>query len=100
MLFDGCGNNWRLLCDRYDGSVFFVQQEKLSGGDKGCHEYILKPVSATARLQRNCLERPLNSRRSPRINCSIELDQIPLELSDSQFQCILSSLRCLHQVTI
>ena len=75
----------------------FLFQEKLSGNKEG-HEFILNPVTATAKLQRNCLERPLNSRRTPRVNCSIELDQIPLELSDSQYQCIVSSLRSLHQL--
>jgi hypothetical protein len=56
-------------------------QEKLSAADKGTHEFILNPVSATARLQRNCLERPLNSRRTPRINCSIELEQVSIGCS-------------------
>lgn len=45
------------------------------------HHYILEPVCASALLKRNCSKEPLRSRHSPRIECDIHLETIPLKLS-------------------
>lgn len=71
-------------------------QEKMGSGDGHC--YIVNPVSATAAVTRNCSERPLNSRRTPRVRCDLTLDSIPLELSDGQYRCMVAGGRTLHQV--
>lgn len=45
------------------------------------HHYILEPVCASALLKRNCSKEPLRSRHSPRVECDIQLETIPLKLS-------------------
>ncbi|KAJ8780766.1 hypothetical protein J1605_000809 [Eschrichtius robustus] len=45
------------------------------------HHYILEPVCASALLKRNCSKEPLRSRHTPRIECDIHLETIPLKLS-------------------
>ena len=61
-------------------------------------DFILCPVSASARLKRNCSERPLNSRKQARVVCDLDLKDLTLELSDSQYQCAISGARALHQL--
>lgn len=58
------------------------------------HHYILEPVCASALLKRNCSKEPLRSRHSPRIECDIQLETIPLKLSQvpSSFSFFLLSL--------
>lgn len=55
------------------------------------HHYILEPVCASALLKRNCSKEPLRSRHSPRIECDIQLETIPLKLS--QVRCSSERLR-------
>lgn len=45
------------------------------------HHYILEPVCASALLRRNCSKEPLRSRHTPRFECDIQLETIPLKLS-------------------
>ena len=49
------------------------------------HHYILEPVCASALLKRNCSKEPLRSRHTPRIECDIHLETIPLKLSQVPF---------------
>lgn len=58
------------------------------------HHYILEPVCASALLKRNCSKEPLRSRHTPRIECDIQLETIPLKLSQvpSSFPFFLLSL--------
>lgn len=58
------------------------------------HHYILEPVCASALLKRNCSKEPLRSRHTPRIECDIHLETIPLKLSQ-----VLSSFLSLLLVT-
>lgn len=46
------------------------------------HRFLVAPVSACARLQRNRNELPLRSAATPRIVCDLNLDQVPLKLVD------------------
>lgn len=63
-----------------------------------CFEFVMEPASATAKLKRNCSDRPLSSRRTPRIICDVELNSIPLELSDRQYECAIAGARSLHEL--
>lgn len=49
--------------------------------DSRGHRYVLEPVCASALLKRNCSKEPLRSRHTPRIECDIQLETIPLKLS-------------------
>ncbi len=62
------------------------------------HSFLLNPVSATARVTRNCTEKPLNSQKTPRVKCDLSLEGITLELSDRQFQSVVAGGRTLLQV--
>nr|XP_054769178.1 intermembrane lipid transfer protein VPS13D-like [Lytechinus pictus] len=52
------------------------------------HDYIIEPVSAEARLQRNGSALPLRSRTTPRFVCDLTLQKIPLSLSENQYRGI------------
>ena len=39
------------------------------------YDFVLNPVSATAKVRRNCSERPLNSRKTPRMTCDLQLSR-------------------------
>lgn len=45
------------------------------------HNYIMGPVCTSALLKRNCSKEPLRSRQTPRLECDIQLETIPLKLS-------------------
>lgn len=45
------------------------------------HNYIMEPVCTFALLKRNCSKEPLRSRHTPRLECDIQLETIPLKLS-------------------
>ncbi|XP_007940863.1 vacuolar protein sorting-associated protein 13D [Orycteropus afer afer] len=57
------------------------------------HHYILEPVCASALLKRNCSKEPLRSRHTPRIECDIQLEIIPLKLSQLQYRQIMEFLK-------
>ncbi|XP_064137368.1 intermembrane lipid transfer protein VPS13D isoform X4 [Loxodonta africana] len=61
------------------------------------HHYILEPVCASALLKRNCSKEPLRSRHSPRIECDIQLETIPLKLSQLQYRQIMEFLKELER---
>ncbi|XP_047579572.1 intermembrane lipid transfer protein VPS13D isoform X3 [Lutra lutra] len=61
------------------------------------HHYILEPVCASALLKRNCSKEPLRSRHSPRIECDIHLETIPLKLSQLQYRQIMEFLKELER---
>ncbi|KAG8505608.1 Vacuolar protein sorting-associated protein 13D [Galemys pyrenaicus] len=61
------------------------------------HHYILEPVCASALLKRNCSKEPLRTRHSPRIECDIQLETIPLKLSQLQYRQIMEFLKELER---
>ncbi|XP_026916178.2 intermembrane lipid transfer protein VPS13D isoform X5 [Acinonyx jubatus] len=61
------------------------------------HHYILEPVCASALLKRNCAKEPLRSRHTPRIECDIHLETIPLKLSQLQHRQIMGFLKELER---
>ncbi|XP_057355729.1 intermembrane lipid transfer protein VPS13D isoform X7 [Manis pentadactyla] len=61
------------------------------------HHYILEPVCASALLKRNCSKEPLRSRHTPRIECDIHLETIPLKLSQLQYRQIMAFLKELER---
>ncbi|XP_040317611.1 intermembrane lipid transfer protein VPS13D isoform X5 [Herpailurus yagouaroundi] len=61
------------------------------------HHYILEPVCASALLKRNCAKEPLRSRHTPRIECDIHLETIPLKLSQLQHRQIMEFLKELER---
>ena len=56
-------------------------------------QYILSPSSATMTIKRNCVNKPLNSRKLPRLEAELQLDSLQLGLSDLQFRRLVSSGR-------
>ncbi|XP_071050524.1 intermembrane lipid transfer protein Vps13D isoform X2 [Onthophagus taurus] len=62
------------------------------------NHYILSPVSAQARIQRNRSEKPLRSIDTPRITCDLQLDEVPLTLIDWQYEQIVKCTRGLDDI--
>ena len=74
---------------------------KMSTSDRAAfqaNEYIIHPVCANALVKRNCAAKPLNSRKSPRIACEIELGSIEVDIKDVQYQSCVVAGRTLHQL--
>ncbi|XP_044308193.1 vacuolar protein sorting-associated protein 13D isoform X3 [Varanus komodoensis] len=61
------------------------------------HDYIMEPVRTSALLKRNCSKEPLRSRNSPRLEFDIQLETIPLKLSQTQYRQIMDFLKELER---
>uniref|UniRef100_A0A6I8NRD1 Vacuolar protein sorting 13 homolog D n=1 Tax=Ornithorhynchus anatinus TaxID=9258 RepID=A0A6I8NRD1_ORNAN len=61
------------------------------------HHYILEPICTSALLRRNCSKEPLRSRQTPRLECDIQLETIPLKLSQLQYRQIMEFLKELER---
>uniref|UniRef100_A0ACB8EE41 Vacuolar protein sorting-associated protein 13D n=1 Tax=Sphaerodactylus townsendi TaxID=933632 RepID=A0ACB8EE41_9SAUR len=57
------------------------------------HNYILEPVCTSALLKRNYSKEPLRSRHSPRLEFDIQMETIPLKLSQAQYRQIMDFLK-------
>ncbi|XP_058017026.1 intermembrane lipid transfer protein VPS13D [Ahaetulla prasina] len=57
------------------------------------HNYIVEPVCTSALLKRNCSKEPLRSRNMPRLEFDIQLETIPLKLSQMQYRQIMDFLK-------
>lgn len=76
--------------------------EKMSTCNRGnmtSHQHIVGPISATAMIRRNCSEKPLNSKKSPRLTCNLELGDIELRISEEQYQSFVGVARSLQTVS-
>ncbi|EDL81065.1 vacuolar protein sorting 13D (yeast) (predicted), isoform CRA_b [Rattus norvegicus] len=74
-----------------------LQEAMARSMESRSHHYILEPVCASALLKRNCSKEPLRSRHSPRIECDIQLETIPLKLSQLQYRQIMAFLKELER---
>ncbi|XP_058531396.1 intermembrane lipid transfer protein VPS13D isoform X2 [Ochotona princeps] len=74
-----------------------LQEAMARSADSRCHRYVLEPVCASALLKRNCSKEPLRSRHRPRIECDIQLETIPLKLSQLQYRQIMEFLKELER---
>ncbi|XP_027253957.1 vacuolar protein sorting-associated protein 13D isoform X7 [Cricetulus griseus] len=74
-----------------------LQEAMARSMESRSHHYILEPVCASALLKRNCCKEPLRSRHSPRIECDIQLETIPLKLSQLQYRQIMGFLKELER---
>ncbi|XP_073937433.1 intermembrane lipid transfer protein VPS13D isoform X8 [Castor canadensis] len=74
-----------------------LQEAMARSTDSRSHHYILEPVCASALLKRNCSKEPLRSRHSPRIECDIQLETIPLTLSQLQYRQVMEFLKELER---
>lgn len=64
--------------------------EQLDEESKGAeHEYVLAPVSGTAKLVRNCSEKRLRSRSTPRISLEVELETVSVTLNVVQYKQLI-----------
>ncbi|XP_014665862.1 PREDICTED: vacuolar protein sorting-associated protein 13D-like [Priapulus caudatus] len=57
------------------------------------HEYILQPVSAQAKLRRNCSVLPLRSRVTPRITCDLVMDRMQLNIGEPQYRSMIAWMK-------
>ena len=81
-----------------DNEAFIEKMSMKTKGNLATKEYILNPVTATATIKRNCSERPLNSRKTPRLACDLQLSNVEFDVTDRQYQCIVTGARTLHQL--
>ena len=77
------------------GSVI-TQQEPMTAstllGAPPTSECLIKPISGQAKLTRNCLKTPLKISDGPRLHLDIQLDKIPVTLSDTQYKSVIRVL--------
>lgn len=62
------------------------------------YEYIVKPVSAQAKLKRDRSETPLRTRNRPRLTCNLIWNEISLSLNESQYKAIVNGLNGLDDI--
>ncbi|XP_069893508.1 intermembrane lipid transfer protein VPS13D isoform X2 [Dipodomys merriami] len=74
-----------------------LQEAMARSMESRSHHYVLEPVCASALLKRNCSKEPLRSRHTPRIECDIQLETIPLKLSQLQYRQIMEFLKELER---
>ncbi len=58
---------------------------------------VVGPINVTATFRRNCSDKPLHSRKSPRLACCMQLGEIELKVSAKQYQSAVSAGRRLIQ---
>ena len=75
--------------------------EKMSTSNRGNlnrNNYVIGPVTANAMIRRNCSEKPLNSKKTPRVSCNLELGAMEFRISDEQYQSCVMAGRTIHQL--
>ena len=70
--------------------------EKLTA--KTNHEFIIKPVSAQAKLKRDRSETPLRTRNRPRLTCDLQWNEVSLSLNEYQYESLVNGVRGLDDV--
>ena len=53
-------------------------------------EFVIRPVSGQARLTRNSLKTPLRIVDGPRFHLDVQLGEIPMVLTDQQYQVLVA----------
>ena len=61
--------------------------------DRSDTQYVLAPVSAKMTMKRNCVNKPLNSKKQPRVIANLQLETLRLGLSDLQFRRTVAASR-------
>ncbi|XP_063001311.1 intermembrane lipid transfer protein VPS13D isoform X8 [Elgaria multicarinata webbii] len=79
-----------LLGDLPPGELQEAMDKSMESRD---HNYIMEPLRTSALLKRNCSKEPLRSRNTPRLEFDIQLETIPLKLSQTQYQQIMDFLK-------
>ncbi|XP_077787399.1 intermembrane lipid transfer protein VPS13D isoform X3 [Podarcis muralis] len=79
-----------LMGDLPPGELQEAMDESMESRD---HNYIMEPVCTSALLKRNCSKEPLKSRNTPRLEFDIQLETIPLKLSQTQYRQIMDFLK-------
>lgn len=62
------------------------------------HEFIIKPVSAQAKLKRDRSETPLRTRTRPRLTCDLHWNEVSLSLNEYQYESMVNGFRGLDDV--
>lgn len=63
-------------------------------------KYILSPVSACARIKRDRSEKPLRSLTRPRIVVDLKLEEVPMSLTDEQYDQIVRCVKSLEDIDV
>lgn len=66
--------------------------------EKTNHEFIIKPVSAQAKLKRDRSETPLRTRNRPRLTCDLHWNEVSLSLNECQYESLVNGFRGLDDV--
>jgi vacuolar protein sorting-associated protein 13D len=62
------------------------------------HEFIIKPVSAQAKLKRDRSETPLRTRNRPRLTCDLQWNEVSLSINEYQYESLVNGFRGLDDV--
>ncbi|XP_032690797.1 vacuolar protein sorting-associated protein 13D isoform X2 [Odontomachus brunneus] len=70
----------------------------MSKSRNGTKSYILLPVNARAHIKRDRTERPLRSINNPRIVVDLLLDEVPLSITDVQYEEMVKCIKELERI--
>ncbi|KYQ55282.1 Vacuolar protein sorting-associated protein 13D [Trachymyrmex zeteki] len=112
-----CSTSWNLtdasfkLMELDSLSVYWnhVKKDQLFGGlnlgdlaiamsKNKIHRHILSPVNARAHIKRDRTERPLRSINKPRIVVDLLLDEVPLSITDLQYEEMVKCIKELDRI--
>ncbi|RLU23666.1 hypothetical protein DMN91_003872 [Ooceraea biroi] len=70
----------------------------MSKSKNSTKHHILSPVNARAHIKRDRTERPLRSVNKPRIVVDLRLDEVPLSITDIQYEEMVTCIKDLHRI--
>ena len=61
----------------------------MMGGHASSVDVVIKPTGGQAKFTRNCSKDSLKSSEGPRLSLDIQLDEIPVVVTDTQYHCLV-----------
>ncbi|XP_044592109.1 vacuolar protein sorting-associated protein 13D isoform X2 [Cotesia glomerata] len=98
MQLDGLSVYWDKLTPEQVFGSLSLGDLAVAMSDTKSAGFVLSPVSARAHVKRDRSEKPLRSVLQPRIVVNLQLDQVPLSLTDVQYEQMVQCVRGLENI--
>ena len=97
-------NSFSLYVEKLEESFSSLESNELAKAMeklnlKTDHEFIIKPVSAQAKLKKDRSEMPLRTRTRPRLICDLIWNEVLLSLNENQYSSLANCMRGLDDIS-
>lgn len=97
-------NSFSLYVEKLEESFSSLESNELAKAMeklnlKTDHEFIIKPVSAQAKLKKDRSEMPLRTRTRPRLICDLIWNEVSLSLNENQYSSLANCMRGLDDIS-